>query len=199
MTPNKLAKESEHSQQVALFAYVAVARIYGFDIADEWCKTGKLPKYDVSPEGLPRDMQDDEIERFGRVVTWSKAVPALEWFHAIPNGGSRGDDEKSRKIRGGQMKAEGVRQGVADTFLPWPVYEQSPTDSQQMVVKWCGLYIEMKKPSLRPKSETAKGGASDEQIAFGQYAQRVGYGWAVCYDWEQAVCYLRSYIEWGQK
>ncbi len=194
MTPAKLAKSgTEHGEQVALFAYVAVARIYGFDIADEWCKTGKLPKYDISPEGLPRDMQDDEIERFGRVVTWSKAVPALEWFHAIHNQG-HGD-----KIRGANAKAEGVRKGVADTFLPWPVYEQSPTDSQQMVVKWCGLYIEMKKPSLRPKSAEAKGGASDEQIAFGQYAQRVGYGWAVCYDWEQAVSYLRSYIEWGQK
>lgn len=178
MTPNKLAKESEHSQQVALFAYVAVAYLHGFDVADEWCKTGKLPKRE--PDAPP-------------------AVPALEWFHAIPNGGSRGDDEQSRKIRGGQMKAEGARQGIADTFLPWPVYEQCPTDSQQMVVKWCGLYIEMKKPSLRPKSEGAKGGASDEQIAFGQYAQRVGYGWAVCYDWEQAVCYLRSYIEWGSK
>jgi hypothetical protein len=166
MTPNKLAKESEHSQQVALFAYVAVAYLHGFDVADEWCKTGKLPKRD--PNAPP-------------------AVPALEWFHAIPNGGVRGDDEQSRKIRGGNLKAEGVRQGVADTFLPWPSGE------------WHGLYIEMKKPSLRPKSETAKGGASDEQIAFGQYAQRVGYGWAVCYDWEQAVSYLRSYIEWGQK
>lgn len=180
MTPSKLAKSgTEHGEQVALFAYVAVARIYGFDIADEWCKTGKLPKYDVSPEGLPRDMQDYEIKLFGRVVTWSKAVPALEWFHAIHNQG-HGD-----KIRGANAKAEGVRKGVADTFLPYPVGD------------WHGLYIEMKKVSERPKSAEAKGGVSDEQAAFGEYVKRNGYGFMVCYGWEHAVATLRSYIEWA--
>lgn len=165
MTPATLAKSgTEHAHQTALFAYAAVAYLHGFDVADEWSKTGKLPKRD--PDAPPK-------------------VPALEWFHAIPNGGSRGDDDKSRKIRGAQLKAEGVRQGVADTFLPWPSGE------------WHGLYIEMKKPTERPKSETAKGGVSDEQRSFGEYAKRVGYGWAVCYDWEQAASYLRSYIEWG--
>jgi hypothetical protein len=165
MTPTTLAKSgTEHAHQTALFAYAAVAYLHGFDVADEWSKTGKLPKRD--PDAPPK-------------------VPALEWFHAIPNGGSRGDDDKSRKIRGAQLKAEGVRQGVADTFLPWPSGE------------WHGLYIEMKKPTERPKSETAKGGVSDEQRSFGEYAKRVGYGWAVCYDWEQAASYLRSYIEWG--
>ncbi|WCF59073.1 endonuclease [Pseudomonas phage UF_RH5] len=165
MTPATLAKSgTEHAHQTALFAYAAVAYLHGFDVADEWCKTGKLPKRD--PDAPPK-------------------VPALEWFHAIPNGGSRGDDDKSRKIRGAQLKAEGVRQGVADTFLPWPSGD------------WHGLYIEMKKPTERPKSETAKGGVSDEQRRFGEYAKRVGYGWVVCYDWEQAASYLRSYIEWG--
>lgn len=165
MTPATLAKSgTEHAHQTALFAYAAVAYLHGFDVADEWSKTGKLPKRD--PDAPPK-------------------VPALEWFHAIPNGGSRGDDDKSRKIRGAQLKAEGVRQGVADTFLPWPNGG------------WHGLYIEMKKPTERPKSETAKGGVSDEQRSFGEYAKRVGYGWAVCYDWEQAASYLRSYIEWG--
>ena len=88
MTPAQLAKSgTEHGEQTALFAYVAVAHLRGFDVADEWCKTGKLPKYDVSPKALPREAQDDEIARFGRVVTWANAVPALEWFHAIHNQG----------------------------------------------------------------------------------------------------------------
>lgn len=173
MTPNKLAKSgTEHGEQVALFAYVAVAYLHGFDVADEWCKTGKLPQRD--PDAPPK-------------------VPALEWFHAIHNQG-HGD-----KVRGANAKAEGVRKGVADTFLPWPVYEQCPTDSQQMVVKWCGLYIEMKKVSERPKSTEAKGGVSDEQAAFGEYVRRVGFGFMVCYGWEHAVSVLRSYIEWGSQ
>jgi hypothetical protein len=55
----------------------------------------------------------------------------------------------------------------------------------------------MKKPTERPKTDKGKGGVSDEQAQFGEYAKRVGYGWAVCYDWKQAVSYLRAYIEWG--
>lgn len=178
MTPATLAKSgTEHAHQTALFAYAAVAYLHGFDAADEWSKTGKLPKRD--PDAPPK-------------------VPALEWFHAIPNGGSRGDDDKSRKIRGAQLKAEGVRQGVADTFLPWPVYEPCPSDPQIMMMKWAGLYIEMKKPTERPKSETAKGGVSDEQAKFGEYARCVGYGFMVCYSWREAANALRSYIEWKE-
>jgi len=158
MTPATLAKSgTEHGHQAALFAYVAVACLRGFDAADEWCKTGKLAPHD--PATPP-------------------AVPALEWFHAIHNQG-HGD-----KIRGANAKAEGVRKGVADTFLPWPN------------AGWHGLYIEMKKPSERPKREGSKGGLSDEQIKFGEYAKNVGYGFMVCYGWEHAVTTLRSYIEW---
>lgn len=171
MTPKQLAKSgTEHAHQVALFAYTAVAYRHGFDIADAWCEQGpEAFKASTYKAGDP------------------PAVPALEWFHAIPNGGSRGDDAKSRKIRGAQLKAEGVRQGVADTFLPWPV---GP---------WHGLYIEMKKPSERPKREGSKGGMSDEQIQFSEYAKNVGFGFMTCYSWEHAVSVLRSYIEWKPK
>lgn len=176
MTPATLAKSgTEHAHQTALFAYVAVAYLHGFDVADEWCKTG------VIPQTTPYSMYE------------TPTVPALEWFHAIHNQG-HGD-----KVRGANAKAEGVRKGVADTFLPWPVYEPCPADSQIMMMKWAGLYIEMKKQTERPKSETAKGGVSDEQRRFGEYAKRVGYGFMVCYGWEHAVTTLRSYIEWGSR
>jgi hypothetical protein len=164
MTPAQLAKSgTEHGHQTALFAYVAVAYLHGFDAADEWAKTGKLPVRD--PAAPP-------------------VVPALEWFHAIHNQG-HGD-----KIRGGMAKAEGVRAGVADTFLPWPL-------KFGCEVVQCGLYIEMKKPSERPKSEEAKGGVSDKQADFGAYARKAGYGWIVCYSWDHAATILRQYIEWG--
>ncbi|QBZ71745.1 hypothetical protein [Pseudomonas phage KP1] len=168
MTPDKLAKSgSEHAHQTALFAYTAVAYLHGFDAADEWCKTGVFPKL---VEGQP------------------PAVPALQWFHAIHNQG-HGD-----KVRGGMAKAEGVRKGIADCFLPWPILDPH---TAYKTIMWCGLYIEMKKPSEQPKSETAKGGVSDEQAKFGKYAKSVGYGFAVCYSWEHAASVLRSYIEWS--
>lgn len=171
MTPDKLAKSgTEHAHQVALFAWCAVAYLHGFEIAEAWAVDGPQA-FKKSPRASNPDAPP--------------AVPALEWFHAVPNGGSRGDDEQSRKIRGANLKAEGVRQGVADTFLPWPN------------AGWHGLYIEMKKPTERPKRE-GKGGVSDEQSKFGAYAKSVGYGWIVCYDWREAANALLSYIEWGK-
>lgn len=108
--------------------------------------------------------------------------PELKWFHAIPNGGNRGDTEKSRSIEGGKMKAEGVKKGIPDCFLP---------------VKrgvWSGLYIEMKKPDMRPKREGSKGGLSDEQIEFGKFAKSQGFGWVVCYSWIEAKEILEQYL-----
>lgn len=109
--------------------------------------------------------------------------PMLRWMHAIPNGGSRGDNAKSRMIRGAQMKAEGVKQGVADVFLPCPING------------WHGLYIEMKKPDQRPKREGSKGGLSDDQILFKEHCNLHGYGWIVCYSWEEAARTIVQYLE----
>lgn len=159
MNPETLAKSgTEHAHQTALFAYTAVAHLHGWAAADLWANGGALPL---------------------RAPTAAPAVPALAWFHAVHNQG-HGD-----RIRGAIAKAEGVRRGVPDTFLPWPN------------AGWHGLYIEMKKPAEKPKSSTAKGGVSDEQGAFGAYALRVGYGWAVCYSWREAADTLRAYIEWN--
>jgi len=101
--------------------------------------------------------------------------PELKWFHAIPNGGSRGDDAKTRAIRGNQLRAEGVKPGVSDTCLP---------------VRrglWAGLYIEMKKPGKK---------ATKEQIEFGEFVKSQGYGFAVCDHWEKARDMLISYLEY---
>lgn len=182
MTPDQLAKSgSEHGEQVALFAWSNVARLHGFAIAWEWAKEGgRLSDYGAA------SWKEDS----------APAVPALEWLHAIPNGGTRGDDAKSRAIRGGALKAEGVRQGVADIFLPVPkIVDRDKFEGGHM--KWAGLYVEMKKPALKPKKEGTKGGLSDEQIAFAEYAKNAGYGWIVCYTWREAATAIQQYIEWG--
>jgi len=183
MTPDQLAKSgSEHGEQVALFAWCAVARLHGFELAWQFAEKGQAVLL-----GRP-------------VPNVTKAVPALEWLHAIPNGGTRGDDAKSRAIRGGALKAEGVRQGVADIFLPHPLRSRflGPGNSEVVTIDYAGLYIEMKKPDLKPKKEGSKGGLSDEQIAFSEYAKQVGYGWIVCYTWREAATAIQQYIEWGK-
>ena len=113
--------------------------------------------------------------------------PELKWLHHIPNGGSRGDTERSRKIEGGKMKAQGVKKGVADLCLPVRRGE------------WSGLYIEMKKPAEKPKREGSKGGVSDDQAEFGAFVQSQGFGWCVCYSWEEAAHIIEQYLSYFEK
>jgi len=108
--------------------------------------------------------------------------PELKWFHAVPNGGSRGDTAGLRAMRGAQLVAEGVRSGVADTCLP---VKRGP---------YSGLYIELKKRSVKPKKATSKGGLSDEQIEFGEFVKSQGYAWYCCYGWEEAWSCLQWYL-----
>ncbi len=169
VTPNQLAKSgTEHGHQVAVFAYCAVAHRHGWEIGNLWAKNGSIA-----------------FKTSLYVAGSEPAVPALEWIHAIPNGGSRGDSQKSRAIHGGKMKAEGVRKGIPDIFLPWPSGN------------WHGLYIELKRPGLKPKNlKTSYGGLSKEQIKFSKYAKKLNYGFLTCYCWQTAVKNLKEYIEW---
>lgn len=167
MTPDQLAKSgSEAAHQTALFAFCAVATQYGFAVAWNW----------AAGEGI----EAAKSSHCNRVL-----FPELKWLHHIPNGGSRGDDERSRAIRGGQLKAQGVRTGVADLCLP------------VRRGQWSGLYIEMKKPSEKPKREGSKGGVSDEQAEFGKFVQAQGFGWCVCYSWQDAAEVIEKYLSYS--
>lgn len=162
MTPSQLAKSNtERGHQTAFFAFCAVAHLHGFDAAYQW---------------------DAEGDRYLSTLTYPvgiSKVPALKWIHAIHNQG-HGD-----VIRGAAAKAEGLRAGVADVFLPYPVG------------MWHGLYIEMKRPEHKPKRNGAsKGHLSQKQFEFSEYVLKVGYGWCVCYGWREAAAMVRSYIEW---
>lgn len=153
ITPDIMAKTgSEHGIQAALFAWVAVAKIHGFDVANLWGETND-PKAFLTSKKI--------------------GVKELEWFHAVPNGGSRGDTQKSRQIRGATLKAEGVRDGVADCFLPVARYP------------YHGLYIEMKTPTgaIRPK-----------QREFRSFVMSQGYAFSFERSWRDAAALLQSYL-----
>lgn len=154
MSPWDLAKSgSEHGHQSALFAFVAMAINKGFDAA--W---------------NPACYKDANL-----YPMLENRLNELKWFHAIPNGGSLGDSEKSRMIRGAQKKAEGVKKGVADTHLP--IRRNG----------FNGLYIEMKK---------LKGGRlSPEQKEFRDFVLTQGYGWIHCKGWEEAAKTVQAYYE----
>lgn len=147
MTPAQLAaKGTESGHQKAFFAWCAMARLKGFQAAND--PASYSPSQSLA---LPQP------------------VPALAWIHAIPNGGLR--DPASAAL----AKAEGVRRGIPDIFLPYPKGNLH------------GLYIELKKPG--------KFNVSMDQKEFVAYALQHGYCAVVCVGWEEAVSAVVQYLK----
>lgn len=103
--------------------------------------------------------------------------PDLKWYYAIKN-----EEKSGSVIRGNRSRISGTKKGVSDTCLP---------------VKrgaYSGLYLELKRLSLKPKKK-GRGGVSDEQLEFGAFVQSQGFGFVVCYGWEEAAKILVQYLE----
>lgn len=121
MTPWELAKDTEHSQQRALFAWANCAADFGFAIASD-------------PRGYTLNTRCE-------IIGFKAPVPELALLFAIHNQG-HGD-----RIRGAQAKAEGVKPGVPDIMLPVPRLSPSAPPLRSMV-NLAGLFIELKKTKL---------------------------------------------------
>jgi hypothetical protein len=151
ITPEYLAKcGSEHGEQSALFCWAAKAMWQGFERAN--CMANYLVPPPQGFTGVP-------------------LVEDLRWMHAIPNGGGRSARQ------GADLKAEGVKGGVADVCLPVPRGKHH------------GLYIEMKKAKGVPSD------VSKEQLEFGKFVLARGYVWIVCFGWQQAAKIVQLYLE----
>lgn len=187
MTPDALASvNAEHSHQRALFAWANIAERFGFALAwdDRTYEPGAIAQF--MPDGCNR-----------HVVY---PVPELRWLHAIPNGGYRD------KATAGKLKAEGVKRGVSDIFLPLPMRGPIVGGSYQgqelQTHLYCGLYVEMKRPRVETEGKRkpriiaqTEGELSAEQSEFVAYARHVGYAVSVCFDWRSAANDIQKYIE----
>ena len=111
---------------------------------------------------------DEQVVLFDIAALHETQYPELAWLHAIPNGGLRNQRVAIK------LKAEGVKAGVWDVFLP--VARQG----------FHGLYIEMKhgKNKLTPN-----------QREFQEFIDRQGYAFAVCYNGETAYHLVEKYLE----
>jgi len=94
--------------------------------------------------------------------------PPLKWMFAVPNGGFR------FKREAGRLKAAGVKAGVPDVVLPYPIFKSA------------GLFIEMKKKGV--------GKLQHNQGEWQQYLNSVGYRCEVCYGWQHAVKVIEEYL-----
>lgn len=120
------------------------------------------------------------------LIQWANVMsngtyPSLAFLHHIPNGGARS------KATAGRLKAEGVRSGVWDYFLPVP--------ARIAGVQFMGLYLELKVPGERG---TKNGGLSASQVRFGQFVAGQGYATVLAYDWADAKDALSAYLN-GQE
>ena len=111
---------------------------------------------------------DEQVTLFTLAALHETQYPELAWLHAIPNGGLRNPRVAIK------LKAEGVKAGVWDVFLP--VARQG----------YHGLYIEMKygKNKLTPS-----------QREFQEFIDRQGYAFVVCYNGETAYHLVVKYLE----
>ena len=94
----------------------------------------------------------------------------------MPNGGSR------NKIEGARLKAAGVKPGVPDIFLPYPLKDMGGFGW----ITYAGLFIEMK---------VGKGKTTKEQDDWLAYLENIGYYCRVCYGWIEARDIIIKYLE----
>lgn len=156
---------SEHSHQVELFAWAAVATLHGLDVGRLWVET--------APSFMHRPKVQDLIDELNLL---SLPIPELRWLHAIPNGGSRGSTSTDAARVGARMRAEGVRKGVADIFLPVKCGQ------------FCGLYIELKKFG---------GKLTKEQKEFGKFVLHQGFFWKDIQGYVEAINVITWYVTLG--
>jgi hypothetical protein len=94
---------------------------------------------------------------------------------AIPNGAHLSGTVSQRSAKMNKMKADGLRVGVPDLFLPVPTKD------------FHGLFIEMKR---KKGSKT-----SVEQIDWLNYLARNGYATGLCCGFEAAKDTIESYLK----
>lgn len=106
-----------------------------------------------------------------RIVNWAKAnegvCPLLKWMFAVPNGGKRNVGTAVK------LKAEGVKKGVPDLWLP------------VRTAKYTGVVLENK---------VGYNKTSPEQREWITFLQEQGWLVKVCYNAAEAIEVLREYL-----
>lgn len=112
-----------------------------------------------------------EQEALFRWAAWMESrLPELRLLFHIPNGGRRDSREAAR------LKAQGVKPGVPDLFLPVARHG------------YHGLWIELK---------VSRGKASANQCQWIGDLGEQGYQAVVCWGWEAASEVITKYLQEG--
>lgn len=133
-------------------------------------------------------MARTEHEEQVAVIKWCEAMeaqyPELRWIFAVPNGGKlpyhrNPNTGATFSPQLNYLKAEGLRPGVSDLFLPCP----NET--------YCGLFVEMKrKGDKQPSKEQAE--FIEDMLAYGYFA-------CVCHGFDEAIEAILNYVSNGTR
>lgn len=126
---------------------------------------------------MGRDLEHQEQKAlFNWATIQSKKYPELALMFSIPNGGLR------NKVVAAKLRAEGVKAGVPDIFLPAPRGSLA------------GLFIEMKPtPNKVLKIPVRK--PSEAQKRYIESLNEQGYLAVVCYGWQVASEVIIKYLK----
>lgn len=116
---------------------------------------------------------DEQVKVFAWAKIMESKYPELEMLMAIPNGAFYGGHWSVAN----RMKAEGVKSGVPDIFLPVSTNEVEDYE--------CGLWIEMK---------AGKNRTSENQEWWLKKLAEQGYRTRVCYSAEEAMDEIEDYL-----
>lgn len=113
----------------------------------------------ITPDHIARNPSEEAQQTaYFCWISWQvEHTPDLKWAFAIPNGGLRD------KITAGKLKAQGVKAGVPDVFIPVPKMFNG--------VRYAGLWLELKK---------VNGVVSDAQRDWQAYLSNAGYAHRIC-------------------
>lgn len=150
----------EHAHQAALFMWANMAVHFGRLAADT--------KSSYTEPGRAQELS--------RV---NDRISSLRWLFAIHNQG-HGD-----RTRGSIAKAEGIKAGVFDLFLPVPRYFRGAHNGAMPATNYCGLFVELKVGYNQP---------SAEQLAFQAFARSMGFSAEIAWGWIEARAKLLTYL-----
>jgi hypothetical protein len=159
LDPWSYAKDSEHSHQTSLFMWANMAYRFGLTAANNI--------HSYTSFGIAQQLCEVHNDK----------VQQLKWLHAVHNQG-HGD-----AIHGAKAKAEGVKAGVFDVFLPVPMLIRQ--DLSAKLVSYCGLYLELKVGNNK---------LTCWQKDFAKDMRKAGYKCDVAYDWLEARDKILLYL-----
>lgn len=109
------------------------------------------------------------------LIAWARLQPILKDFlFAVPNGGYRNKREAAK------LKRMGVKAGVSDMFLAYPVFP------------YHGLWVEFK------RGKPSYGVLTKLQKAWLDRMKAVGYATAVAYGFDDGMRVLLDYLYRGE-